>query len=374
MLASRALSSADEGGPALKKLRSTTRGVEKASKTVAAADDVRSKKARARPALTLVNLFSSAGRRPQPTAASSRHVSAAGSRSDRDGNAPGGGTRRSARLMSTGTKPPIPSKVCGLIGDDRAETWLLIRAFMFQPPPVRDRRRPRTRTRSQSTDSDEPFPSGDAAHSQSPQSIAQSPRSETSPAPSNWTASQEQAAQEAYEVELADQYIYDLMRLFASATRALAMYNTALCMEELDKLPHVHQRSPYVMAMVGKAHYERTDYTSVRTHIFGCQNPESRGCTGGTRLSGSEGTGSIPAVGYGGVLDLVMAFTTDSAIIVPSSGAAFDRPTFLAGVDSDREHVLNAEGAFPSVNVLSACPATGPYLRVRVHACGARVH
>lgn len=40
------------------------------------------------------------------------------------------------------------------------------------------------------------------------------------------------------------------------------MYNTALCMEELDKLPHVHQRSPYVMAMVGKAHYERTNYTS----------------------------------------------------------------------------------------------------------------
>jgi hypothetical protein len=128
MLASRALSSADEGGPALKKLRSTTRGVEKASKSVAAADDVRSKKARARPALTLVNLFSSAGRRPQPTAASSRHVPAAGSRSDRDGNAPGGGTRRSARLMSTGTKPPIPGKVCGLIGDVRADTWLLIRS------------------------------------------------------------------------------------------------------------------------------------------------------------------------------------------------------------------------------------------------------
>jgi anaphase-promoting complex subunit 3 len=142
---------------------------------------------------------------------------------------------------------------------------------MFQPPPVRDRRRPRTRTRSQSTDSeDEPFPVGEANHSQSPQSIAQSPRSDTSPAPSNWTASQEQAAQEAYEVELADQYIYDLMRLFASATRALAMYNTALCMEELDKLPHVHQRSPYVMAMVGKAHYERTDYTSVRTRSLCC--------------------------------------------------------------------------------------------------------
>ena len=122
MLASRALSSADEGGPAPKKFRSTIRGVEKAPKSVAAADDVRSKKARARPALTLVNLFSSAGRRPQPTATSSRHVPAAGNRSDRDGNAPGGGgTRRSARLMSTGTKPPIPSKVGGLIGDNGAE-------------------------------------------------------------------------------------------------------------------------------------------------------------------------------------------------------------------------------------------------------------
>ena len=113
MLPSRALSSADEGGPALKKLRATTRGVEKASnKSVAAADDARSKKARARPALTLVNLFSSAGRRPQPTAVSSRHVPVAGGRSDRDGNTPGLGTRRSARLMGNGNnKPPIPSKV-----------------------------------------------------------------------------------------------------------------------------------------------------------------------------------------------------------------------------------------------------------------------
>jgi hypothetical protein len=374
MFSSRALSSADEGGPAPKKLRSTTRGVEKASKSVAAADDVRSKKARARPALTLVNLFSSAGRRPQPTATSSRHVPVTGSRSDRDGNALGGGTRRSARLMSTGSKPPIPGKVGDLLGWQQGRNLVAYRHIAFQPPPVRDRRRPRTRTRSQSTDSeDEHLPSGDAAHSQSPQSIAQSPRSETSPAPSNWTASHEQAAQEAYEVELADQYIYDLMRLFASATRALAMYNTALCMEELDKLPHVHQRSPYVMAMVGKAHYERTDYTSVCTRTSDCatSNLTSRGYTGGTRLPGSEGTGSISAVGYGGVLDLAMAFTTDSAIVFPSPGTAFDRSTLLASVDSDREHVLIAEGAFPGVDVLSACPATGPHLRVRVHACGA---
>ena len=111
MPSSRALSSADEGGPALKKLRSTVRGVEKGFKPVAAVDDARSKKARARPALTLVNLFSSAGRRPQPTMASSRHAPATGNRSDRDVNASGVGTRRSARLMGTGNKPPIPSKV-----------------------------------------------------------------------------------------------------------------------------------------------------------------------------------------------------------------------------------------------------------------------
>ena len=110
MLSSRALSSADEG-PAFKKLRSTTRGMEKAFKPVAAADDANSKKARARPALTLVNLFSSAGRRPQPTATSSRHAPAAGNRSDREGSAPGAVTRRSARLMGTGSRPPIPSKV-----------------------------------------------------------------------------------------------------------------------------------------------------------------------------------------------------------------------------------------------------------------------
>jgi anaphase-promoting complex subunit 3 len=101
-----------------------------------------------------------------------------------------------------------------------------------------------------------------AAHSS-----AASPRSDESGGPSTsggWTVSQEQAAQDAYDVELADQYIYDLMRLFASATRSLAMYDTMLCMEELDKLPHKHQRSPLVMAMVGRAHYERTDYMAVR--------------------------------------------------------------------------------------------------------------
>ena len=283
--------------------------------------------------------------------------------------------------MGNGNKHPIPNKVEFPVCHPTSRGFLAyaLSHVFLQPPPVREKRRPRTRTRSQSTDSDgEPVRSGDAALSQSPQSATQSPRSDTSPAPSNWTASQEQAAQEAYEVELADQYIYDLMRLFASATRALAMYNTSLCMEELDKLPHVHQRSPYVMAMVGKAHYERTDYTSVRTHPF-CSPPCNTRlyhvvCTGRTRLSGSAGTGPLSTVGYGGVLDPVMASSTDGAIVVLGARASLDRATFITGVDSDRKHILVAEGTVAGANVLSACPANGPYLRVRVHACGARVH
>jgi len=56
MLSSRALSSADEGGPAPKKIRSKMRGPEKetktvASKSVAAADDARSKKGTRTPGL-----------------------------------------------------------------------------------------------------------------------------------------------------------------------------------------------------------------------------------------------------------------------------------------------------------------------------------
>jgi hypothetical protein len=100
----------------------------------------------------------------------------------------------------------------------------------------------------------------------------------------------------------------------------------------------------------------------------------SRDYTGGTRLPGGAGAGPISVVGHGGVLDLVMAPPTDSAAFLPGTRAALDRTTFLTSVDSDRKHLLIAEGAFPGVDVLPACPTTGPHLRVRVHACGARVH
>ncbi|KAJ6630660.1 hypothetical protein B0H10DRAFT_2160078 [Mycena sp. CBHHK59/15] len=124
----------------------------------------------------------------------------------------------------------------------------------------RDRRRQpvqHVRSRSAESDMDEDF---QAAYSPSPPSIAHSPRSETSPSPSNWTSTHEQAAQEAYELELAEQYLYDLVRRFASATRALSLYDSPKCLAELEKLPHVHQTTPWVMAMIGRAHYEQLQY------------------------------------------------------------------------------------------------------------------
>lgn len=105
---------------------------------------------------------------------------------------------------------------------------------------------------------------GEGVNPNTPPSLAQSTHSEGSPIPIIWGPEQEQAAQEAYDAELADQYLYDLMRHFARATRALAKYDTQECIDELEKLPHVHQQSPWVLAMVGRAHYERLDYAAVR--------------------------------------------------------------------------------------------------------------
>ena len=72
-----------------------------------------------------------------------------------------------------------------------------------------------------------------------------------------------QAAKEAHEVELADYTIYNLMRMCATAARALAMYECRVCLDALERLPVPHQRSAWVMAMVGKAHYEMGEYSAV---------------------------------------------------------------------------------------------------------------
>ena len=73
----------------------------------------------------------------------------------------------------------------------------------------------------------------------------------------------EQTAQEAYETELADYQIYEVMRKVARAARAMALYDCRQCLDELDTLPLPHQRSASVMAMLGKAHYELGQYREV---------------------------------------------------------------------------------------------------------------
>lgn len=113
----------------------------------------------------------------------------------------------------------------------------------------------------------------------------------TSPLPKSLSelslsATSEQAAQEAYDVALADYTIYNLIRIFATATRALAMYDCKGCLEELEKLPPNHQRSAWVMAMVGKSHYELGEYSAVsnldvpicvplRRHACPCTRPSA---------------------------------------------------------------------------------------------------
>ncbi|KAI0831089.1 protein prenylyltransferase [Trametes gibbosa] len=247
----RPLSSADEAGPVTKKLRSTARQRPAPTSTTAAeshplkpsksagalpaaADDrPRGSKARARPALTNANLFSSSGRSAQNTAASSR-LQALGTSKP----AAGTGTRRSTRLQSTtGRKLAVKTA-------------------------TRRRRPVQARSQSHSHDSgleEEPggptpalapaSPSGLSAHSESP------------PPPSAaWTAEQERAAEEAYAAECVEYKIYNVMRSFASAARALALYDCRLCLDELEKLPAQQQRSASVMGMVGKAHYELGQY------------------------------------------------------------------------------------------------------------------
>ncbi|KZT28557.1 TPR-like protein [Neolentinus lepideus HHB14362 ss-1] len=233
---SRPLSSADESGPVQKKLRSGT--LQRAggeAKSPKPSDD-RSKKARARPALILANFFSSSGRNSQSKTTHTRNASGA-LKSDREQSI---GTRRSTRLLS---------------GSSNKSTH----AAKSSLPR---RRQAHTRTRSTESEMDDDQVPEGPAYSTSPPSIARSPISDTSPAPSTWTAADEQAAQEAFDIEQADEYIYNLMRLIASATRALALYDMATCLKEIDKLPHVHQRSGSVMVMVGKCHYELTEYAT----------------------------------------------------------------------------------------------------------------
>ncbi|KAG9318517.1 TCP-1/cpn60 chaperonin family-domain-containing protein [Chiua virens] len=230
----RPLSSADETGPVQKRLRSTTRqrsvdlAKSKPSKLVL---DEPLKKARARPALKFANIFSSPGRRSQPVQ-SLRGAVGTGKNERHLGNN-GVGPRRSTRLLS-GTM----AKQAGKNADCQIAT---------------------SRSRSIGSDLDEDTVAAADVASSTSLSNAQSPHSETSPAPSHWTAAHERAAQEVYEQEMVDYYIYDLMRRFARATRAMSVYDCYSCLIELEHMPSAHQQSSWVLSMVGRAHYERLE-------------------------------------------------------------------------------------------------------------------
>jgi len=135
----------------------------------------------------------------------------------------------------------------------------------MQHPPVTRRRPAHSRTKSNESEKDEEhlLNGGEAADTASPPPPPLSPTSEQSPPTVPWTLAQERQAQEDYENELAEHYLYELVRQFASAARKLAFYDCKACLRELEQLPLCHQRSTSVLIMVGKVHYEMQDYSSV---------------------------------------------------------------------------------------------------------------
>ena len=67
-----------------------------------------------------------------------------------------------------------------------------------------------------------------------------------------------------YAMEIAECIVYNTMRSCARAFRAFADYDLQRCLDELEGLDAVQQRTPWVMALVGRAEYEKGDYAAVR--------------------------------------------------------------------------------------------------------------
>jgi anaphase-promoting complex subunit 3 len=127
----------------------------------------------------------------------------------------------------------------------------------------RDRKRqPRTRSQSQESEIYEGVvPPGEPVNSGASSTTPQFPFPEDAPAKPR---ADEPSSQEIYEMELAEYTVYNTMRCCAKALRAFATYDLQTCIAELECLDAVHQRTPWVMAMVGKAEYEKGDYSAVR--------------------------------------------------------------------------------------------------------------
>ena len=64
-------------------------------------------------------------------------------------------------------------------------------------------------------------------------------------------------------MEIAECIVYNTTRLCARAFRAFSSYDLQKCLDELEGLDVVQQRTPWVMALVGKAEYEKGDYAAV---------------------------------------------------------------------------------------------------------------
>ncbi|KAF9792339.1 hypothetical protein BJ322DRAFT_1206970 [Thelephora terrestris] len=227
----RPLSSADEG-PATKRPRSV--GVSQRSVDIPKPSssrvliDERSKKARTRPALTIANIFSSPGRRAQSVTTSSRLNTK--THREQPQNL-GFATRRSTRLLGGATHK---SSKAGL----------------------KEKKRQVARPMSPSLES-EMDEEGSGLD-----------ESKAAPVPPSGTRSSEDKSTRQQsgdrEMETAECIVYNTMRSCARAFRAFTCYDLQRCLDELEGLDAVQQRTPWVMALVGRAEYEKGDYAASR--------------------------------------------------------------------------------------------------------------
>jgi len=67
-----------------------------------------------------------------------------------------------------------------------------------------------------------------------------------------------------HAMEIAECIVYNTMRLCARAFRAFSSYDLQRCLDELEGLDAVQQRTSWVMALAGRAEYEKGDYAAVR--------------------------------------------------------------------------------------------------------------
>ncbi|KIY66286.1 TPR-like protein [Cylindrobasidium torrendii FP15055 ss-10] len=208
----RPLSSAEETGPVPKKMRTRPLDTSRTSKLKQNGEDAQRKGSQG---FAFSNLFAAPGRRNQPTTRTTT-----GKPPSSTSTTTNAATRRSNRLLTvTSTKPTAK---------------------------VTRRRQPTQQTLTSDTEEEMP---GEPAYSPSPPN-AQSPPSERSQSP----------AHDTYDLEVADWTIYDLMRRFAHAARALAVYDLDVCIQHVQAMTDSDRLSPYALSVAGRALFEKCEY------------------------------------------------------------------------------------------------------------------